>query len=236
MIASRISSLKNELIDPPVDFADQAESAKNPPFEKTLSQIYTAYQARLRQANAVDFDDLIGLTVTMLRENPAIREGYRRRFRHLMVDEYQDTNPPAQYALVRELTGDDPTADLTVVGDSDQSIYAFRGATIRNIVEFEQDFPLGAHHRARAELPLHPEHPQRGQRLIEGNEGRRRKSLWTDQGEGGSRSRCTSRTMSRRRHATSAARSTRWSTTDAVPATSRSSTVPTRSPARSRIS
>ncbi|MGY5763989.1 UvrD-helicase domain-containing protein [Brachybacterium sp. DNPG3] len=181
MIASRISSLKNELVDD-IDFADQAESAKNP-FEKTLAQIYTAYQARLRQANAVDFDDLIGLTVTMLRENPAIREGYRRRFRHLMVDEYQDTNP-AQYALVQELTGEDPTADLTVVGDSDQSIYAFRGATIRNIVEFEQDFPsartivLEQNYRSTQTIL------SAANALIAGNEGRRRKNLWTDQGEG----------------------------------------------------
>src|SRR5699024_10226587 len=77
-LASRSSSLKNELTDP-IDFADQAESSKNP-FERTLARIYTNYTERLRQANAVDFDDLIGLTVTMLRENPAIREGYRRRF------------------------------------------------------------------------------------------------------------------------------------------------------------
>ena len=137
-LASRISTLKNDLTDP-IDFADQAESAKNP-FEKTLAKIYTNYTERLRQANAVDFDDLIGLTVALLRDNPAIREGYRRRFRHLLVDEYQDTNT-AQYQLVRELVGEDPRADLTVVGDSDQSIYAFRGATIRNIIEFEQDFP-----------------------------------------------------------------------------------------------
>ncbi|WP_010533863.1 UvrD-helicase domain-containing protein [Brachybacterium squillarum] len=180
-IASRISSLKNELVDP-IDYADQAESAKNP-FEKTLARIYTAYAERLRQANAVDFDDLIGLTVTMLRENPAIREGYRRRFRHLMVDEYQDTNP-AQYALVRELVGDDPAADLTVVGDSDQSIYAFRGATIRNIVEFEQDFPsartivLEQNYRSTQNIL------GAANALIAGNEGRRRKNLWTDQGSG----------------------------------------------------
>ena len=105
-LAFRISTLKNDLIDP-IDFADQAESAKNP-FEKTLARIYTNYTERLRQANAVDFDDLIGLTVTLLRENPAIREGYHRRFRHLLVDEYQDTNT-AQYQLVRELVGEDPT-------------------------------------------------------------------------------------------------------------------------------
>ena len=180
-LASRISALKNELVDP-IDFADQAESAKNP-FEATLARIYTNYTERLRQANAVDFDDLIGLTVQMLRENPAIREGYRRRFRHLMVDEYQDTNP-AQYALVRELVGEDPRADLTVVGDSDQSIYAFRGATIRNIVEFEEDFPsartivLEQNYRSTQNIL------SAANTLISGNEGRRRKNLWTDHGSG----------------------------------------------------
>ncbi|MDN5821400.1 MAG: UvrD-helicase domain-containing protein, partial [Brachybacterium sp.] len=180
-LASRISTLKNDLMDP-IDFADQAESAKNP-FERTLARIFTNYTARLRQANAVDFDDLIGLTVTLLRENPAIREGYRRRFRHILVDEYQDTNT-AQYQLVRELVGDDPHADLTVVGDSDQSIYAFRGATIRNIVEFEQDFPsartivLEQNYRSTQNILT------AANSVIEENAGRRKKNLWTDQGEG----------------------------------------------------
>ncbi|MGO1895741.1 MAG: UvrD-helicase domain-containing protein [Brachybacterium sp.] len=180
-LASRISTLKNDLIDP-IDFADQAESAKNP-FEKTLARIYTNYTERLRQANAVDFDDLIGLTVTLLRENPAIREGYRRRFRHLLVDEYQDTNT-AQYQLVRELVGEDPRADLTVVGDSDQSIYAFRGATIRNIVEFEQDFPsartivLEQNYRSTQNIL------SAANAVIEENAGRRKKNLWTDEGTG----------------------------------------------------
>ncbi|AXK44474.1 UvrD-helicase domain-containing protein [Brachybacterium saurashtrense] len=180
-LASRISTLKNDLVDP-VDFADQAESAKNP-FERTLATIYTNYTERLRQANAVDFDDLIGLTVTLLRENPALREGYRRRFRHLLVDEYQDTNT-AQYQLVRELVGDDPHASLTVVGDSDQSIYAFRGATIRNIIEFEQDFPsartivLEQNYRSTQNILT------AANAVIEENEGRRKKNLWTDQGAG----------------------------------------------------
>jgi len=180
-LASRISTLKNDLVDP-IDFADQAESAKNP-FERTLARIYTNYTERLRQANAVDFDDLIGLTVALLRDNPAIREGYRRRFRHLLVDEYQDTNT-AQYQLVRELVGEDPRADLTVVGDSDQSIYAFRGATIRNIVEFEQDFPsartivLEQNYRSTQNILT------AANAVIEENQGRRKKNLWTDHGEG----------------------------------------------------
>jgi DNA helicase-2/ATP-dependent DNA helicase PcrA len=180
-IASRISSLKNDLIDP-IDFADQAETSKNPT-DKQLAQVFTAYTERLRQANAVDFDDLIGLTVQLLREHPAIRETYRRRFRHVLVDEYQDTNT-AQYALVRELVGEDPRADLTVVGDSDQSIYAFRGATIRNIVEFEQDFPsartivLEQNYRSTGNIL------RAANAVIEENQSRRKKNLWTDQGSG----------------------------------------------------
>ncbi|MDO5663217.1 MAG: UvrD-helicase domain-containing protein [Brachybacterium sp.] len=180
-IASRISSLKNELIDA-IDAQDRAESSKNP-YEKSIAQIYASYTERLRQANAVDFDDLIGLTVQLLRENPAIRETYRRRFRHVLVDEYQDTNT-AQYQLVRELVGEDPGADLTVVGDSDQSIYAFRGATIRNIVEFEQDFPsartivLEQNYRSTQNIL------SAANAVIEENDGRRKKNLWTAEGAG----------------------------------------------------
>lgn len=179
--ASRISAFKSELVDP-IDAADRAEGAKNP-WERTIAEVYTAYTQRLRAANAVDFDDLIGMAVRLLRENPAIRENYRRRFRHVLVDEYQDTNA-AQYALVRELVGDDPRADLTVVGDSDQSIYAFRGATIRNIIEFEQDFPsartimLEQNYRSTQNILT------AANAVIAENQGRRAKNLWTDQGSG----------------------------------------------------
>ena len=178
---AKISSLKNELVTPE-EYAAQAENAKNPA-ERMIAQIYTQYQERLRTANAVDFDDLIALTVRLLAENPGIREGYRRRFRHVLVDEYQDTNT-AQYRLVRELVGDDPRADLTVVGDSDQSIYAFRGATIRNIIEFEQDFPsartivLEQNYRSTQTIL------SAANAVIKENQGRRPKKLWTDQGDG----------------------------------------------------
>lgn len=178
---SKISSLKNELVTPE-EYAAQAENAKNPA-ERTIAQIYTQYQERLRTANAVDFDDLIGMTVRLLAENPAIRESYRRRFRHVLVDEYQDTNT-AQYKLVRELVGEDPHADLTVVGDSDQSIYAFRGATIRNIIEFEEDFPsartilLEQNYRSTQTIL------SAANAVIKENQGRRPKKLWTDQGDG----------------------------------------------------
>ena len=115
----------------------------------------------------MDFDDLIMNTVHLLQAFPDVAEHYRRRFRHVLVDEYQDTNH-AQYMLVRELVGAGdgpvPPAELCVVGDADQSIYAFRGATIRNIDEFERDYPDATHDPAGAELPLHPEDPARGQR------------------------------------------------------------------------
>ena len=145
VLASAISNQKNELVGP-AEAAAAAAQTKNP-FETTVAAVYAEYQQRLRRANAVDFDDLIGEVVRIFTEHPQVAEYYRRRFRHVLVDEYQDTNH-AQYMLVSTLVGkpgDDPDAappsELCVVGDSDQSIYAFRGATIRNIQEFERDYP-----------------------------------------------------------------------------------------------
>ena len=155
-VAGKISRLKNELIDADA-FARQYN--QNDPTEVMFLEIFRRYTAELTRANALDFDDLIGQTVYLFRAFPQVAALYQRRFRHVLVDEYQDTNH-AQYALIRELTrgvrpehvpadtrietdatGAIPPAKLTVVGDSDQSIYAFRGADIRNIVEFERDFP-----------------------------------------------------------------------------------------------
>ena len=139
MVAARISDAKNELIGP----ARYAELAGKDPVSRIVAAAYVEYDKRMRASNALDFDDLIMRTVELLRDNPLIAEHYHRRFRHILVDEYQDTNH-AQYVLVRALVGDGTDgiepAELTVVGDSDQSIYAFRGATIRNIEEFERDF------------------------------------------------------------------------------------------------
>ncbi|PTW91228.1 DNA helicase-2/ATP-dependent DNA helicase PcrA [Microbacteriaceae bacterium MWH-Ta3] len=156
-VMSKMSKLKNELVD--VDqFARTVNS--DDPNEVMFLEIWRKYTSELRRANAFDFDDLIGQTVFLFRAFPEIRALYQRRFRHLLVDEYQDTNH-AQYALIHELTrpvepqyvtpdtppklvemdGSIAPASLTVVGDSDQSIYAFRGADIRNIMEFERDFP-----------------------------------------------------------------------------------------------
>ncbi|MFG2678489.1 DNA helicase PcrA [Streptomyces sp. NPDC048392] len=189
--SAKISNLKNELIDEE-DFAAQAADG----FEKTVAQAYALYQSRLREANALDFDDLIMTTVNLLRAFPDVAEHYRRRFRHVLVDEYQDTNH-AQYALVRELVGapsdhpfdvppeaEVPPAELCVVGDADQSIYAFRGATIRNILQFEEDYPdattilLEQNYRSTQTIL------SAANAVIERNESRRPKNLWTNQGSG----------------------------------------------------
>ncbi len=189
----RVSALKNELVDDE-EFAARAET----PDEKILAQAYTMYTARLRQAQALDFDDLIMTTVNVLRAFPQVAEHYRRRFRHVLVDEYQDTNH-AQYALIRELVGGEGAApglsdasggpalepgELTVVGDADQSIYAFRGATIRNILEFEGDYPdartvlLEQNYRSTQNILT------AANAVISKNPDRRPKNLWSDAGAG----------------------------------------------------
>ncbi|MGW6206755.1 DNA helicase PcrA [Streptomyces sp. NPDC055089] len=179
---AKVSNLKNELIDEET-FAGQASDG----FEKTLAQAYALYQSRLREANALDFDDIIMTTVHLLQAFPDVAEHYRRRFRHVLVDEYQDTNH-AQYTLVRELVGpagpEDAPAELCVVGDADQSIYAFRGATIRNILQFEEDYPdaktimLEQNYRSTQTIL------SAANAVIERNESRRPKNLWTNAGAG----------------------------------------------------
>ncbi|WP_031062890.1 DNA helicase PcrA [Streptomyces sp. NRRL WC-3742] len=194
---AKVSNLKNELIDEET-FADQAAN----PMEKKLAEAYALYQRRLREANALDFDDIIMTTVNLLQAFPDVAEHYRRRFRHILVDEYQDTNH-AQYTLVRELTGGSvadapkrtvdgdfvnpaagrlaevPPAELCVVGDADQSIYAFRGATIRNILQFEEDYPdattilLEQNYRSTQTIL------SAANAVIERNANRREKKLWT---------------------------------------------------------
>ncbi|MFH9297509.1 DNA helicase PcrA [Streptomyces sp. NPDC017520] len=191
---AKVSNLKNELIDEET-FAGQAgggtsrssEAENGGGFEKTLAQAYALYQARLREANALDFDDIIMTTVHLLQAFPDVAEHYRRRFRHVLVDEYQDTNH-AQYTLVRELVGPageaDAPAELCVVGDADQSIYAFRGATIRNILQFEEDYPsattilLEQNYRSTQTIL------SAANAVIERNESRRPKNLWTNAGSG----------------------------------------------------
>lgn len=185
-LAHKISNLKDELVDAE-DFARTSGEGRSNDFDTVLSQVYTRYTARLRQAQALDFDDLIMSTVGLLQAFPAVAEHYRRRFRHVLVDEYQDTNH-AQYVLVKELVGrqEDGLApgELTVVGDADQSIYAFRGASIRNILEFEADYPaartilLEQNYRSTQTIL------SAANAVIAKNPGRRAKRLWTDSGSG----------------------------------------------------
>jgi DNA helicase-2/ATP-dependent DNA helicase PcrA len=206
-MAAQVSSLKNELVDYE-SFAAEARGAR----EKALAEAYAEYQRRLVAAGAMDFDDLIMVTVNMFQAFPEVAEAYRRRFRHVLVDEYQDTNH-AQYVLVRELvssggalfarprprpvgtgaadSGDsagsaDPVgpSELCVVGDADQSIYAFRGATIRNIVEFEKDYPdatvilLEQNYRSTQNILA------AANAVVSRNPGRKPKNLWSDAGDG----------------------------------------------------
>ena len=185
-VMNAVSNWKNELVDHESAGKD-AEGAT-----AVYAEAYGEYQRRLQAANALDFDDLIMTTVHLLQAFPDVRERYRRRFRHVLVDEYQDTNH-AQYALVRELCGvaEGPdgapmaeTPELMVVGDSDQSIYAFRGATIRNILDFESDFP-------GAETILLEQNYRSTQTILSAanavitrNPNRPEKRLWSDAGDG----------------------------------------------------
>jgi DNA helicase II / ATP-dependent DNA helicase PcrA len=199
---AKVSNLKNELIDEET-YAGQAEN----PMERKLAEAYALYQRRLREANALDFDDIIMTTVHLLQAFPDVAGYYRRRFRHILVDEYQDTNH-AQYMLVRELSGGAsgsgpkmtvdgefvnpaaaalasvPPAELCVVGDADQSIYAFRGATIRNILDFEEDYPnattilLEQNYRSTQTIL------SAANAVIERNTNRRAKNLWTAGADG----------------------------------------------------
>lgn len=186
LLANAISNLKNELIDPHQALAGLTEDSDD--LARAVAAVYDEYQRRLRAANALDFDDLIGETVAVLQAFPQIAQYYRRRFRHVLVDEYQDTNH-AQYVLVRELVGRDsndgiPPGELCVVGDADQSIYAFRGATIRNIEDFERDYPdtrtilLEQNYRSTQNIL------SAANSVIARNAGRREKRLWTDAGAG----------------------------------------------------
>ena len=188
LLSNSISNLKNELITPEQAVAALASDGDD--LARIVAEVFAEYQRRLRAANAFDFDDLIGETVAVLQSYPQIAEYYRRRFRHILVDEYQDTNH-AQYVLVRELVGVSapdigtmPPAELCVVGDADQSIYAFRGATIRNIEDFERDFPsattilLEQNYRSTQNIL------SAANAVIAFNSGRRDKRLWTDSGDG----------------------------------------------------
>ncbi|HSN43926.1 MAG TPA: UvrD-helicase domain-containing protein, partial [Propionibacteriaceae bacterium] len=181
-----VSNAKNELID-----FESALATATTGNDQIYADCYRTYQRRLVAANALDFDDLIMTTVNLFQAFPEVREAYRRRFRHVLVDEYQDTNH-AQYELIRQLCGVFPddghvrveAPELMVVGDSDQSIYAFRGATIRNILAFADDFPgaqtilLEQNYRSTQNIL------SAANSVITRNPGRPDKTLWSDAGSG----------------------------------------------------
>jgi DNA helicase-2/ATP-dependent DNA helicase PcrA len=179
---SMISNAKNELMGP----SDYVNATSNQ-FEEVVADVYSIYQKRLQQANAMDFDDLILKTVQVLQQFPEAKARFRSRFRHVLVDEYQDTNH-AQYILVKELVGNDnegmPAAELCVVGDADQSIYGFRGATIRNILQFELDYPnattvlLEQNYRSTQNIL------NAANAVITQNVSRKEKNLWSEAGAG----------------------------------------------------
>jgi len=191
--SNQVSNFKNELID-----YETAAAQASTHLERKLAEAYRNYQQKLTEAGAMDFDDLIMLTVTLFQIFPDVAEHYRLRWRHIMVDEYQDTNH-AQYTLIREIAGRPELrtvdgdvvreggvapAELCVVGDADQSIYAFRGATIRNILEFERDYPeartilLEQNYRSTQTIL------SAANAVISRNASRKPKNLWSDQGAG----------------------------------------------------
>ncbi len=176
-VKSKISDAKNKLLSPD-EWFDQSQKDYRC---QLIADVYREYENRLRASNALDFDDLLVRTLELLTTHPPVLEYYRRRFKYIHVDEYQDTNY-AQYMLVRLLAGD--TRNVCVVGDDDQSVYGWRGADIRNILEFEQDFPdcavikLEQNYRSTANIL------DAANNIIAHNEGRKEKKLWTEIGEG----------------------------------------------------
>ncbi|MBR7071958.1 MAG: UvrD-helicase domain-containing protein [Clostridia bacterium] len=175
-VLSAISSAKDSLISP----QELMQMAGSNPRQKMIAELYRIYVRRLQEADAMDFDDMIVYTVKLLRENDDVREYYANRFRYVMVDEYQDTNH-AQYVLIGLLAGG---GNLCVVGDDDQSIYRFRGATIENILHFEEDYPgakiirLEQNYRSTANIL------NAANAVIKNNIGRKGKTLWTESGDG----------------------------------------------------
>ena len=176
-ILSAISSAKDELISP-----DQYRlNAMGDYHAQKIAQLYQEYQNALRKNNAVDFDDLIMLTVELFRSRPEVLEGYQNRFRYIMVDEYQDTNT-AQFELIRLLA--DASHNLCVVGDDDQSIYKFRGANIRNILDFEKVYPEAVVIRLEQNYRSTQNVLNAANAVIQNNRKRKEKTLWTRQEEG----------------------------------------------------
>ena len=175
-VQATISAAKNDLVD-----AKQYCARASNIYERRIGEIYTEYQSRLLAASAMDFDDLLTQTVRLLHTEPEVLQHYQRRFKHVLVDEYQDTNR-AQNEIVLMLGA--AHQNVTVVGDGDQSIYRFRGADLRNILEFETAFPnttmvvLNQNYRSTQTILT------AANAVISNNESRKPKDLWTDQGDG----------------------------------------------------
>ena len=176
-VRARISDAKNKLMTPDEWFNKSFRDRRN----SMIHDIMTEYEKRMKSLNALDFDDLLLKTLILLADHPPVLEVYRRMFRYVLVDEYQDTNR-TQYELIRLLTSE--SRNLCVVGDDDQSIYGWRGADIRNILEFENDYPdavvikLEQNYRSTGNIL------DAANQVIAHNEGRKDKTLWTDQGDG----------------------------------------------------
>ena len=176
-LKSKISDAKNRLLTPDEWFEQSNKDRRS----QMIHDVYLEYESRLKGNNALDFDDLLVKTLQLLADHPPVLESYRKRFRYVMVDEYQDTNF-AQYSLIKLLTAE--SRNLCVVGDDDQSIYGWRGADIRNILDFEKDYPdakvikLEQNYRSTSNIL------DAANQVISNNTGRKEKALWTDAGEG----------------------------------------------------
>lgn len=175
-VSTAISSAKNDLVDP-----DEYAASAQYPKQQAIARIYERYEQLRKRAQALDFDDLLLETVRLLRSVPSVRERYRHQFKHIFIDEYQDTNA-AQYAIIRNLVNDE--RNICVVGDDWQSIYSWRGADFRNILHFERDFPgthvvkLEQNYRSTGSIL------EAAQKVITKNVERTDKKLWTQSGEG----------------------------------------------------
>ncbi|HBJ24960.1 MAG TPA: superfamily I DNA and RNA helicase [Ruminococcaceae bacterium] len=174
-----ISRCKDKMISPE-EYAPMAQ-ASGELLEKRCAEVYTQYQAALRAASAVDFDDIIYLTVKLFEDFPDVLDHYRHLYKYIMVDEYQDTNV-AQYRLIALLAGDN--GNLCVVGDDDQSIYRFRGATIENILNFEKQYPGSVVIRLEQNYRSTENILNAANAVIKNNTQRKDKALWSDLGEG----------------------------------------------------
>ena len=175
-VLGRISWAKNHMLDPQEVYLESAD-----PKTERVAQIYEVYRQELAKSNALDFDDLLLYAVRVLKASGETREKYNRRYRHILVDEYQDTNRP-QYELMRMLAGSEH--NVCAVGDEDQSIYSWRGADIRNILEFEQDFPEARIIRLEQNYRSTQNILQAASAVVSHNVKRKGKNLWTERSGG----------------------------------------------------